>query len=38
MQVKPKAERQLQGTNINKLEDVEWCDFSGCPKKYAKQL
>ena len=34
MQEKAKAERHQQGIDVNKLEVVQWFDFTGCPKKY----
>lgn len=34
MQEKAKAERHQQGIDVNKLEAVQWFDFTGCPKKY----
>ena len=35
MQRKAKIERHQQGIDTNKLESVQWFDYSGCPKKYS---
>lgn len=34
MQEKAKSERCQQEIDANKLESVEWFDYSRCPRKY----